>query len=513
MSQSDYELALKSEKGMKELMMECFLSLEQFCKIFFPGRFFAEFSPMHRTIFKLLDDRTPGKKVAIAAPRGTGKTSIVGLGYNAREIMFRSSRFLCYVSNTATSSELQTENLKRALLSNKPIKELFGPLKAQTVGQSLGEEFSKKSWVAQGHTLVLPRGAGQQVRGLLYGDHRPDTFVIDDLEKSDLVKSDDQREKLKEWFYSDLIKATSRVSKDWSMLYIDTLKHEDSLLQNLLDDPDWESVRLELCNDQLVSNVPTFMTDAEVVAEYEAHRHAGKLDTFYREFRNLPISTEDAVFKQEYFQDYVPHEILVQKRLEFVIIVDPAKTVKLHSADSAVVGIGLDMELNGIYFHDCVAGKMHPDELYDALFDMVARLNCKVVGIEVTSLNEFIIQPVKNEMHKRGMFFELIELNARASKEERVAQLAVYYRNRAIYHNPAVSQKLESQLITFPRSALWDVMDAFAYIVEMMELGLRYFEKFNDPIEADSKQIDPEDEEYSQLMEDNEDAIDGWRIL
>jgi hypothetical protein len=463
---------LKQDPAIRELLAECFLDTKLFAKTLFPDRFSAPWTRLHDQIFEVIDSGE--RQVVIAAPRGIGKTSIAALALPAKRMLFRTSRFTVYVSNSAASAELQTENLKHELASNQVIKELFGPVKA-TNANGIDESFSKRAWVGM-DTLVYPRGSGQQIRGILYHNDRPDLFIIDDLEDTETITNEEQRKKRKQWFFADLMKAVSRVSKNYQIVYIDTLKHEDALLQDLLDSSDWLSLRLELFDDNYKSLAPGFVSDAEIQQEVASHREKGMLDVLYREYRNMPISTEDAVFKPSYFKNYEESTLSKTPFIENVIIVDPAKTVKLHSADSAVVGIGIDRAGHGLYVRDVVSAKLHPDELYDALFNMVSSLRCRVVGVEVTSLNEFITQPLKNEMSRRGVFFELIELKARGKKEERIAALAPYYRQGFIYHNPAVCGKLETQLMGYPRSKLWDVMDALAYVVEMLELGLRYFE-------------------------------------
>ena len=55
----------------------------------------------------------------------------------------------------------------------------------------------------------------------------------------------------------------------------------------------------------------------------------------------------------------------------------------------------------------------------------------------------------------------------------------------------------------FPRSRLWDLMDCLAYVIEMLELGERYFSPTEDPtdIEAEYKEL-----EYEKTVED-------WRYV
>ena len=54
-------------------------------------------------------------------------------------------------------------------------------------------------------------------------------------------------------------------------------------------------------------------------------------------------------------------DILANKNIYYVTIVDPAKTPKLHSADSAIVTVGVDLTNHKIYFHDCKGCKYRPD--------------------------------------------------------------------------------------------------------------------------------------------------------
>ena len=113
-------------------------------------------------------------------------------------------------------------------------------------------------------------------------------------------------------------------------------------------------------------------------------------------------------------------------------------------------------------------------------------------------LEQFIVQPIKNEMRVRGVTAQFIELKgstAAQAKPKRVATLAPHYRHGYVYHNKAICGKLESQLLGFPRSKYWDVMDAAAYITKVMEMEQHYF----DPEGFD--EVDPEDE-FAELEND-----------
>jgi predicted phage terminase large subunit-like protein len=506
------------DKQLEDILIQCSISTRMVAKTFFPERFSLPFADnVHGPIFDLVDG--PDPKVAIAAPRGWGKTSIVGLALIARYILFRLTDFVVYINKAFEPACLQTENLRRELVTNREIKAFFGDFKQRDVkNEEFDEVFSKKAWVAY-DTLVWPRGAGQQVRGVLFKNDRPGLIVIDDLEDPEKIENEEYRKGLHQWLYADVIKAVPRIgpeAKNWKIVYIDTLKHEDSVLQKLLDSPEWKSVRLEACNDDFQSTAPHFMSNEDIAKEWQQHVDAGQTDVFFRELRNLPISTKDSAFQQGYFKYYnlpperairpevdlnkVDPEIQNDRNIETVVIVDPAKTVKMSSAESAIVGIGIDLSSARLYIRDTVSKRLHPDQLYDEAFGMAIRLKAKVIGVETTGLEEFIKQPFKNEMFRRGNFFELVWLKARGGvdgergKVLRIKELVPYYRLGYIYHNASCPdiKKLEQQLLMFPRSALWDLMDALAYIIEMLELGERYFSPKEDPndIEAEYKEID-----------------------
>lgn len=494
MAEQDNIMGLKRDEA-KLLMSQCFLSTKVCAKILFPERFYRPFSTLHDKIFEILDNDDI-QLALIIAPRGFGKTSSVNLAYPAKKILFQEKKFIVPISCTATQAVMQGENLKRELLSNRMISGLFGPMKS--------DNFSKEMWITSTGTAVMPRGAGQQVRGILFGNNRPDLIIVDDLEDAESVRSDEQRAKTKAWFFEDVMNSIDRGRKDWKIIVIGTLLHEDSLLANLMDDPGWLHAHLSICDDNFHSNWPDFITDKELLALVDSYRRMGLLDSFYREYMGVPIAKESARFKQEMFKYYdeTDKEFLGEKKnLDNLVILDPAKTTKSTSDDTAIIGIGVDVQGPRIYVRDIVKGNLHPEEQYKECFDMADRIGARTIGIEVTSLNEFITYPLRTEMLRQKRYYNIVELKARASKEERIASLVPFYRLGFVYHNRQVCAPLEKQLLSFPRSKKDDVMDAVAYVVEMLEMGERYFVPKETPDEVNDEYKDLVDEDYGPALE------------
>lgn len=493
---------------IKEILAECYKDDKLFCKTFFPEAFSGPFTQLHDTMFDLISSKE--RRVVLAAPRGIGKTTTVR-AKAAKNILYRDSFFIPYVSKNESAAMLQTENLKRSLARNTIIKKMFGPIKPRSTGEDFSETFSKTSWVGF-NSLVVPRGYTQQIRGLVFDDKRPDLFIIDDLEDDEQIEKEEYRKGLREWFFSVLMKAVSRYSNDWRIIYIDTLKHEDSLLQMLLDSPEWASARLELCDDECKSLVPEIISDEEIQADYEQHDRDGLLDVFFREYRNLPMASKNASFQKKHFKYITMEELMTMNGVEYIVLADPAKTITNKAADTAVICVGIDTKNSAIYFVDCEAGKFLPDQIYDHIFDMAVRWNAHTVAVETTSLHEFIEQPLKNEAVRRNINVEFVWLQARGGgkkeegKNNRIGSLAPYYRQGFIYHRKEISAKLETQLLSFPRSKLKDVMDVFGYIIQLLDVGDRYFEPVSIEYENDEDMYD--DIEYDEPLEFSE-----WGVI
>jgi len=465
-------------------------------KMFFPERFTRPFDPIHEDMFGAVDNvedlariqNSDPQLLAVAAPRGIGKTSLSQLLLPTRDILFQEARYIVPISLSSDHVIRQSENLKENLITSKLIRALYGDIKTN--------DWSKTEWTVDilGHKVhIFPRGAGgtsmkpQQIRGLLWGNWRPDRVLVDDLEDPINTDSEEQRAKKKRWFYADVMNCIDRASKDWRIIVVGTILHEDSLLQNLMDNPDWTSISLEICDDNFVSNAPCFMNDDACRRLYRKFKNADQLDSWFREYRNIAVPTgPDAAFQRSYFKPYNVNEVdFNNPSFVSMVFCDIARTANPKSAESAVVGVSVNSYTGSIYVRDIRHGRWFPDELYNQMFDVANVIKARYLGVEVTGLDDFIRWPIKNEITKRGLWgLEFVDLHARGGaikvnatgrganergKIGRIRSLIPLYRQGYIFHNSSVCDALEQQLLSFPRSKYWDIMDAFGYLPEMME--------------------------------------------
>lgn len=491
------------DSEFKDILSESCASTEMFCRTFMPERFYKPFSRAHKEMFNLIDDDSK-QLVAIAAPRDFGKTTIFNMAHPAKKIVFQEKNYIIPISATGSSAVEFSENLKLELMSNKWLTEVFGSIKSRDVARDdRAGSFSTLEWVTDTGVKVLPRGAGQQVRGRQWRGDRPDLYIADDMETDEGVMSEEQRDKLRRWWMSAVMGSVEHSSKKWKIVVIGTILHEDSLLKRLLNKdmyPDWHTMRIELCDDNYHSNWPEHMTDEEIRKKAEAFRAAGELDIFYREYRNLVVASENRGFRPEYFKPYSESERELNNNpgIITVILSDPARTMKEGSCMTAVVAVSVDIHTQKVYVRDIVSDHMSPDDLYRQMFEMASRYNALILAPETTGLEEYILWPLKNEMARRNVHYIIVPVKPREAKTgpRRSAGMIPLYRQGLVYHNRSVCGALERYLMTWPRPERWDEIDALSGILYVMEEGQEYF------VPLDTKALDVVEAEYEILEYD-----------
>jgi len=106
--------------------MACRKDLRAFCLEYFPKRFKLAFSSYHLEVIKRLEDMMiqGGGKLALAMPRGSGKTTLVETSV-IWALLYGHCRYIVIVgANNAAATEI-LKNIKLALTQNKTLQEDF----------------------------------------------------------------------------------------------------------------------------------------------------------------------------------------------------------------------------------------------------------------------------------------------------------------------------------------------------------------------------------------------------
>jgi phage terminase large subunit-like protein len=156
---------------------------------------------------------------------------------------------------------------------------------------------------------------------------------------------------------------------------------------------------------------------------------------------------------------------------------DPAKTTRKTSDDTAIMCLSFDFLEHKIYIRDICAGKMHPYDSYAKCLEFARKYKSKLLAIETAGLNEYITYPMKNFLEKNNASdIAMMELKpGGVQKEDRIRGISWFYQSGYVYHKKGVCEKLEGQLLSFPNAANDDVSDCLAYGVAMLKKGGIYF--------------------------------------
>lgn len=228
-----------------------------FADVFFRHHCRRDFSDFHRELFDrhvslaTVDlAKRRGQRLAIAAPRGSAKTTIVSLILLLHDILYSRERYIVIISSTLKQAMQRLRNARSEILSNERL------IKTYERELSQKGEFHSQSICVNG-VQVDVYGSGAEIRGISAGPWRPTKIILDDVEDSEGVESAAQREKLRDWF-NEVVENLGDTYTNF--IIVGTILHPESLLAELLKRPDFEG--------RLYKSIQTFSPEAELWAEW-----------------------------------------------------------------------------------------------------------------------------------------------------------------------------------------------------------------------------------------------------
>lgn len=414
-----------------------------------------------------------GRFVLMMWPRGFAKTSLAGIGVSIYEICHQLCPFTLYISETGPHSKMQLDTVRRELSQNPKIIAFFGVLKPRLRDD---EKWSGDLFETTTGMAMAARGRGGQIRGTLHRGHRPHKIVFDDLESKETVATDTQRLKTRDWFMSDVCLALPKV-KDVStgehvgrIVGLGTLLHPESVMMVCAQDVDtWQTVRFGAALDmhELTKPIwPENMDTKDLARAKMSFTRAGLLHSFYLEYFNEWVATEDAKFKREYFKFEAPEGNLV-----YSMYLDPAISDKPDSDHSVVIVAAIN-DKGHIWFVDGVGDvNMSEQQKTEIFFELYTKYKPTYVGVESNAYQKALIYTLKEAMFRHGSYFEIQPICNLTNKYERIVGiLSGRYAAGYISHSRSFPQ-LESQLLDIRPGVdmLVDWADAAAGAVALLE--------------------------------------------
>lgn len=357
--------------------------------------------------------------------------------------------------------------------TNHKFVKLFGNVLARKPTEN-------KLWFSSG-SLIQGVGWEQEITGMKYLGHRPDRAYLDDIENLERVRSaaavDGTMEKIRRELVPAMDKSRRRIR------ITQTPRATDSMCTRLRANSDWVCRAFPICNGDpddpaTVSAWPARFPMDWVRNERDSFERAGMLRFFQQEYMLNVESLASKPFIEDMlrFTDLAPAAWLPR-----YAIYDPARTVSVEKSDRTgkVVVSRLGSK---IIVHESGGFFWQPDQIRTDVFATWARHHCAGIGIEKNSLDEFLLQPIRFEMTRRGVLFMVTPLQAPQdrNKESFIMGLHPFFSagDIVLVGGRGAHAQLVAEILNFPGGRM-DILNALAYSLRMFA-GQPVYEDFGE---------------------------------
>ena len=377
------------------------------------------------------------------------------------------------LGETYTKACQRLEAIKFEASRNMKLLTLFGKLKAS------GHLWNEHQFELPNGVLIEAHGWEEEIRGFKWHDLRPDRAYLDDIENKERVKDKAAVDASMRKIYLELMPAMDK--EKGKIRVTGTPLAEDCMITRLRDNPDWTSLRFPICNGD-IDDPTTEATWPErypmkwIRSKRDQMERAGQLRGFLQEYMLMAIGSQDKPFESEHIR-----EIAIDPApwLPKTLVVDPARTASITSSDRTG-RVVLSRLGTRIYVHASSGEYWKPDQIISDTFETSRKYGDATVAIEKNSLDEWLLQPLRAEMLRRGTSLPLKALQAPQdrSKEQFIMGLQPFFEAGDIVLVGGRGQhaQLEAEILNFP-SGKRDILNALAYAQRVFS-GVPVYEDF-----------------------------------
>ena len=471
----------------------------------------AETAEFHREIWRYIC--SSNTKVAIAAPRNHAKSTVVTHAYVLASVLFREESYVVIVSDTSTQSTQFLGDIKKELMENEDLRNLFG------VRQLIKDTEDDIICEMDDNALfrIQAKGSEQKLRGLKWKNRRPGLIICDDFENDEIVMNKERRIKFKRWFYGALLPALSDKGK---IRIVGTILHLDSLLENLMPASllsnvfngfksvvredlreytnvklSWKSIKYRAHTDDFKKLLwPEKKSAEEFKASKADYTRQGLADVYSQEMLNIPMDESDTFFRRTDFNAMKPEDR--KKKLVYYATCDLAVSQAQKADYSAFVVAGMD-EDGKLFTVNVIKDRLDSLQIIDTIFMIQRIYSPALFGLEKGMLQKSIGPVLNAEMMKQGVYVNTVLIAASGDKLSRARSIQARMRAGAVRFDKDAEwyQPFEDELMRFPRDKHDDQVDAWAY------MGLLLDKMWEAPTV-----VEDEDEEYRIMVRKSADS-------
>lgn len=418
-----------------------------FCKTYLPHYFSNDFAPFHHELIELITPRgTAVRPVAVAAPRGFAKTTVVSFGYVLHQVLFGLRRFVVLGSDTADLAVDLTGYIRLELSHNQRLAEDFGQL---TEAKGAAGDF-----ITGPDVRLLARGSGQRLRGLKHGRHRPDLVILDDLENDKNVRNPRLVKDTLAWITEAVYPA---IDPAGSLLIIGTVLAQRSALATMLhsiDEP-WRRFTRRLykaIGDDGQSLWPSRHSAEDLLRQKKLMGSRA----FNKEKQNDPRDDE-GMFQEQWIRPYGQAE-LAGKTLAVAAFLDPSLASGETGDYKALITVGLDQAEQVFYVLDAFIRRCSLDQLCRAVLARHQRHGFTIFGVEDNVFQRLLLDEFSRAAAEAQVSLPIRGVTHRLAKETRLAGVSPLVERGVVRFLPQHSDQslLIEQLLHFPSPNIHD---------------------------------------------------------
>lgn len=387
----------------------------------------------------------------VMAFREAGKSTI------AEEAFVLGAAFRLYHNALILGANLdravdRLRSIKHEIEENEWIRGLYGELR--------GDVWNEAKVILRNGVCIQAFGRGQALRGVKHLQYRPDFCFADDIEEEEHVKDPAARYETLRWFMSVVIPALDKKAK---IRVNATPLDRESLPMTLSAQSDWLTkiypVEYKLPNGERAPTWPARYPLEWIDAKKKSMFDLGLDQDYMREYMCVAEDPSRKVFTASMIH-VKPRVRTWQATFAFY---DPARSTRATSASTGWVVFSFVG--NEIVVWDGGAELWKPDELRDHIFRIDEEYRPVAIGIEKDGLDEYLSQPLRHEMLRRGYMVPVVPMNAPKGKFAFIEALQPFMLSKEITFARDLPV-LRTQFLSYPTGRI-DGPNALAYALRM----------------------------------------------
>jgi len=518
----DFLESIRKESGENEDFFNAVYHRGEYDLTFFNEFFFPHFCTHEANLFHKEFDCVASQKIrgyrrAWAAPRGSAKSVRAACFKPIHDTCYGLEKFIVIISNTDPLAVSKLKDIRDEVLSNELLRYVYG------IHFDVKKPGAKEYYICtpKGKVYFKCFGGAAQVRGVRYGAHRPSKIIIDDLEHSEKVYSERQREKTLNFVNEDVTKAGNEKT---NIEIVGTILHQDSMLAGMEKNPTyqfrkyksviewskrqdlwdkWEHLYMDIKNPNRLEESEQFYNEnkEEMLQGTKVLWHdkepylylmkelmeIGKR-SFFKEKQNNPLSADDVLFdriwwyqeKEDHFYiEMTGEKIYYDKFVNSAYgALDPAagqsKPSQSKKTDFSCLVTGLKCPSGRIFVHHDITKRISPTKQINSIFDCHEKFDYEKFAVETNLFRNLLMQNIMEEKKRREQktnkiiripFYDVVNTE---NKEKRIYRLEPKIHHGWLLFNRKLSKDFQIMLESYPYSDHDDAPDVLEILYNLV---------------------------------------------